>query len=124
MPTKAQYRLPPSARLKSKRDFNRVQQRSGESLKSYGRGFLVLALNTDFARSRIGITVTLKIDKRAVVRNLIKRYVREVFRVLAPEFTRSADIVVIARQDSVGFDLVAVEKELRSSFARLGLLRP
>ncbi len=84
----------------------------------------MLALNTDFARSRIGITVTLKIDKRAVVRNLIKRYVREVFRVLAPEFTRSADIVVIARQDSVGFDLAAAEKELRSSFARLGLLRP
>lgn len=56
----------------------------------------------------------------AVVRNRIRRLIREVFRLTAPELT-PVDVVVIARTDSAelaALGLAAMERELGPAFRR------
>jgi len=57
---------------------------------------VVLCANSRRADSRIGITVSRKVGN-AVIRNRIKRYVREVFRRIQHDVDPVQDILVIAR---------------------------
>lgn len=110
--------LSSSYRLKSKKDFAAVQnfvQRHGQRL--YSKHFLLLVAQATGDRSRLGITVTTKIDKRAVVRNRLKRCIREVFRLHRSQFTSKIDIVVIARNESPSLTFQQIEREI------LGALR-
>ena len=117
------FRFPPTARIKKKKQFLEVQTASrAGGPKAYGRAFLVLAIKNQLNASRLGITVTTKIDKRACVRNLIKRRVREVYRRVYTKFLYSADLVVIARSDVLRQEFAAIERELLESFRRLGLI--
>jgi ribonuclease P protein component len=60
--------------------------------------------------SKIGITVTTKLSKRANVRNLLKRRVRELFRmaVVPPGF----NFVVIALNGATDLEFKEIEEEL------------
>lgn len=60
---------------------------------------------------RLGITVSTKIDKRAVVRNRIKRLIREVFRKNQRSF-QGFDIVVIARKNASHLSYKEAEREI------------
>ena len=66
---------------------------------------------------RIGITVSRKIGG-AVVRNRIKRHVREWFRRHRIHLSPPQDVVVIARPDAAGLSGAAVAAELASSGRR------
>jgi len=63
--------------------------------------------------SRLGLTVTKKIGK-AVIRNKIKRRLREVFRELAKKnyLVNRYDFVVIAKKNSVNADFSLLEKDI------------
>ena len=84
--------LPPAARVRRRREFLEIQ-RLGRRIPT--RHFLVVHAARDRGPSRLGITVTRKIGN-AVVRNHIKRGVREVFRVERPALGDGLDVVVIA----------------------------
>ena len=47
----------------------------------------------------MAIAVTTKIEKRATVRNKIKRRLRELFRVFRHDLTEPLDMVVVARRE-------------------------
>lgn len=68
---------------------------------------------------RLGITVSTKIDKRAVVRNRIKRLIREVFRKNRGRFD-GFDIVVIARKDASNVPYKDIERELLGALRKSG----
>ncbi|MBX7142992.1 MAG: ribonuclease P protein component [Oligoflexia bacterium] len=115
--------LPSSCRLKKKSDFLKVQELAKSSgQKLYGRSFLLLVAPSDKAYSRLGVTVTLKIDKRAVVRNRIKRRVREAFRSIQPILRAPIDIVIIARQGSGECELGQIQREFKESLKRGGYI--
>lgn len=115
--------LPGRSRLKKKSDFLRVQELSKSSGgKLYGKHFLLLIAPAESAEPRLGITVTLKIDKRAVARNRIKRRLRECFRSLASSLKSPVDIVVIARHGAGDCSLADIDQELRSSLKRGGYI--
>jgi ribonuclease P protein component len=81
-----------AARILRRREFLAVQQR-GERLVA-GK-LLVLAFQAGQDRPRIGITVPGKVAN-SVIRNRIKRWVREAFRSVAADLP-PVDLVVIAR---------------------------
>lgn len=85
-------RLGKAARLLRRSEFLAVQEH-GRSL--YARELVVLARDAGRAGPRLGITVSGRIAN-AVVRNRIKRWVREAFRSMAAELP-PVDLVVVAR---------------------------
>lgn len=60
--------------------------------------YLILALPNECGRARIGLTVSSKVGG-AVVRNRVKRWLREAFRNIARELP-AVDLVVIARSSA------------------------
>lgn len=66
--------------------------------------------------------MTTKLEKRAAVRNLIKRRVREVFRSVRRDFAKPFDMVVIARRDVQSCEFADVKRELIGAWRAEGLL--
>ena len=116
--------FPAAIRLRKRREFLQIQ---GAGVKHHLRHFLVfmssssLSSKSSIASSampprrpgdetlvRLGVTVTRKVGP-AVVRNRIKRYVREAFRRKRGSFTPGCDMVWVAKQSaaSVGYAEVA-----------------
>ena len=127
--TKRDQSLGPNRRVQSRRDFLRIQQ-SGEKHRSKHILVAISLRRTAAdhppspppAESRIGITVTTKVHKRAVMRNLFKRRVREIFRRYRGRFGQSFDVVVIALNGATELDYSQVEKEFCWCLRRAGLL--
>lgn len=71
--------LQPANRLKSDRDFKKVLK-FGRSF--YSQNLKVKILKNSLNYSRFGFVIGTKISKSAVVRNRLKRQVREVIRLL------------------------------------------
>lgn len=89
--------FPATFRLRNSRDFLRLRDKG---LKIYSSHFLLLYAPSESDISRLGITVSAKVDKRAVVRNRIKRRIRDIFRVHKRYLMDGFDIVIIARKNA------------------------
>ena len=85
--------FPKRARLRTRGDYLRVQ-REGE--RQHTEDFVVLRAAGRSADSRIGITVSARVGN-AVMRNRVKRLLREVLRVWWRQIRPPADVVVIAK---------------------------
>lgn len=85
-------------RLVKSSEFQSVFDNKTQRLNRGGLSILARCNQLDFAR--IGIVVSSRVARRAVVRNRIKRVVRESFRLQQSRLT-GWDIVVIARPDAV-----------------------
>jgi ribonuclease P protein component len=77
--------------------------------------FLVLYLPSSEKQSRIGITVSKKVGN-AVVRNRVKRWIREASRMEYSILKGFWDIVVIAYPQSKTSSLVQLKLDIRSVF--------
>jgi len=86
--------FPSEARLRKRWEFNTVY-RMGCKINT--PHFLLLILNNDGPQSRLGVTVSRKVGN-AVVRNKVKRVIREFFRCNRPRFKKSIDVSVIAKR--------------------------
>jgi ribonuclease P protein component len=70
-------------------------------------------------QSRFGFAVGKRVGG-AVVRNRVKRRLRELVRALGP--TEGWDVVIIARPDAASADVARLRNALSSLFRRAGLL--
>jgi ribonuclease P protein component len=83
-------------------------------------GFVLLVNPNPHDQVRFGITVTKKIGN-AVVRNRMKRRLRELLRELLPERGLAAhDHVLIGREGGVERDFAKLRDELTAALARAG----
>ena len=120
----ADERLSRDRRVRKRQDFLRIQS-SRRKLRS---AHLLVALTAPrpiesrSPTSRIGITVTRKIDKRAARRNRIKRWVREFFRKHRSDFREQVDMVVIALDGAAELDFQELTGELKGLLLRAGIL--
>lgn len=116
------YSLGPKRRVKHRQDFLRIQK---EGRKFRAAHFLlsVSQRRNDASDSRIGITITTKVHKRAVRRNLLKRRVREIFRANRARLKFALDLVVIALNGSTELEFVQVKEEILGALEKGRLLR-
>ena len=78
-----------------------------------------LRLNTDYPQGRLGFTVTKK-QGNAVIRNRIKRRLREFSRLYLQELLLDhADYVIIGRRDLASLPTEMVKNELIEAVKRL-----
>jgi ribonuclease P protein component len=99
--------FPKRARLTKRSEFLTL---SREGKRVHTSHFIILSKVNDAGLSRLGITVTTRIGN-AVIRNRVKRLVREYFR-RHKKMLPSNDIVVIAKQGADRLSLLDVESEL------------
>lgn len=84
---------------------------------------LVTAPN-ELGLARAGVIVGTKIAKRAVVRNRLKRRVREALRTLFRDDDRlfrerpGLDMVLLPKQSSLAAPFTVIKKEIHSCFSR------
>ncbi len=105
----ATNRFPGTLRVKTRAEFKKLQ---AGSRKHYSSHFLTVVNPSSRELSRIGITVTTKVDKRATQRNRIKRVIREFFRHIHRQLAGTFDIIVIARQNATDCSSEAIREEL------------
>jgi ribonuclease P protein component len=97
------------ARLRRRREFLRLQ-RDGRA--QHSEHFVVLKAAATTAGSRLGITVSSRVGN-AVVRNRVKRLVRESVRRLLPAIDPPLDMVVIAKPGAAQTGYAQAATELR-----------
>ncbi|MEM7277981.1 MAG: ribonuclease P protein component [Pseudomonadota bacterium] len=100
-------RFRPSQRILDAAAFKFVFKNARRSRDTY---FTVLSAGASQPHARLGLAVSRKTDKRAVVRNRIKRTVRESFRT---QSLPAQDFVVISQPKAAS----ASANQLRSSLA-------
>ena len=88
-----------------------------------GNPLLVLyARRNRVGENRVGVTVSKKLGK-AVVRNRMRRRLREVYRLNESRFLPGWDIVVVARGRAVDASFSELTKAYLSLAGKLGILR-
>ena len=108
--------FPNSVRLRKRAEFLRL---ASAQQKTAVRGFLVVWRENNLQTARLGITASRKIGC-AVVRNRVKRYLREYFRhnrLALP----AVDINIIARRESAQMTYPDVVRELTKGFRVIGI---
>ena len=120
--------------VKNRQDFLRIQ--NDYKIKYYSNNFLILLLesNTKNIKQqtinninnnyiRLGAVATKIIDKRAVVRNVIKRRIREIFRILiknnADLFINNCDYEVISRKSILDISFAELQNEFIKSLQNI-----
>ena len=112
--------LPKAARVRKRGECLAIQNRGKRRAT---RHFLLVYRPSRGTQPRLGITVTKKIGG-AVIRNRVKRAVRETFRRLKTSIP-AIDLVVIARKGSGELDGATVRAEIEPALLELpGESRP
>lgn len=108
--------FPPSARLHTPSEFQRMLR---DGKRSHGRYFRLHVLPASATSlvvgARLGITVSKRVDKRAVERNRIKRAVRESFRHIRCKLP-AGDYLLVAKPECRG--VVGLQHDLAALWQR------
>lgn len=108
-----------SWRLRDGTDFARVR----ENGRVWRHPLLALsaAASVEVSRvSRVGITVSRRVGT-AVVRNRVKRRLREILRLEHPRLVEGWDLVIVVRPAAAAADFAALSAAARSLLQRAGL---
>ena len=110
-------RFPRTRRLTETRDFNRI--------KTQGRrlvhGALILNWMPAEASSRLGLVTSKKIG-HAVVRNRVRRFLRESFRLHQHHLAQPVDLILVARPSIAQKTFSQVKDDFLAGLKRAGLL--
>jgi ribonuclease P protein component len=111
MSLKGTERFPKTARLRKRAEFLKLS-RAGSKVQT--ANFVVISRSNDKNETRLGITVSGKVGN-SVVRNRIKRQIREVFRRRRVVFPPATDFVIIARKSAASLAGSCVADELETA---------
>lgn len=104
--------------LKNRADFVRMNAKGD---KWVSKGLVLQVLANDLGETRVGYTVTKRIDKSAVKRNRIKRRLRAVAADILPAFAKeSYNYVLIGRPMTATRPYEDLKEDLKWCLKRLG----
>lgn len=95
-------------RIKKNKEFRQIFKK-GKSFAN--RQFIVYVLKSEQPEFRIGLSVSKKVGN-AVVRNRVKRYIRQTFLELKDELLPNTDYIIIARPQAATLDFHESKKSL------------
>jgi ribonuclease P protein component len=104
--------------MKKNHEFRRLYAK-GKSVATPTLVVYFRRTNRDY--NQIGITVSTKIGN-AVCRNLIRRRIREIYRLNETRLQKGMDIVVVARAKSPHVSYAELEKAYLFACSRLGIM--
>ena len=104
--------------LKQNYEFRRVYNKGKSGVSPL---LVVYARPNRGRRNRLGVTVSTKLGK-AVVRNRVRRRLREIYRLSQPELRQGYDIVLVARTRAVTATYGELTRAYRAGCEKLGLL--
>ena len=106
--------MPRQSRLLRSADFDRTL-RSGRRAAS---GYLALFVSdNELGRPRVGLAVSKKLGN-AVVRNRIKRRLRELIRPMVARAKGGRDVVIVARAQAVDAEFARLRQEIEMLWAK------
>lgn len=108
---------PSSARLHNRAEFDAVFQAGSKGVDRY---FVCYVVRREQQGSRLGTVVSRKVGG-AVVRNRVKRYIREFFRRHRGSILEPVDVVVVARYTSADASYAACAESLERALKRGGV---
>ena len=114
------FRFPASRRLKLSREFARVRS-EGRTVRG-GLLFLGVLELGDASEFRVGLVTSKRIGG-AVVRNRLRRRLREIVRRHQHEMRKGVWLVVVMRPAAAGSEFDVLEAEWLRLAARAGLMR-
>src|SRR4030043_184121 len=106
--------------LKNKKDFEKVAK-TGRPFFARELGFKLIKNNLTY--NRYGIVVNLKVDKRAIVRNKIRRQLREIIRLNNENFKQSYDLMILTRESVKELKYKEIEEKLLKLFEKAKILK-
>lgn len=104
--------------IKKNYEFRRLYNRGKNKVSPY---LAMYVIEKKQGPRRLGITVSTKVGC-AVIRNRVRRLIREAFRLNESRFSENADIIVVARVRAKDATFVQIEKSLLSLAGELGIL--
>jgi|SRR5687768_14466787 len=107
-------------RLTAEKDFARIFAK-GRAFQ--GRGLTVKAVRNGLEGTRVGFVVSTKVSKRAVLRNKIKRRMREIVRKREVKLLAGVDIVFLAKVEALTMPFADVERSIDDVLGRAGLYK-
>ena len=113
--TVEKFSFPKTVRLGKPAEYKKV---FAKAVKSTDKFFTLLAIENHHEHPRLGLAIAKKTIRKAVTRNLIKRAIRENFRLQQHQLPQ-IDIVVLARRDAVNASPALLKKSLDKHWLRL-----
>jgi len=101
-------------RLTNSRSFD-VIYRKGESIK--GKYLVLYSLTSKFSTVKVGFVVAKKVGK-AVVRNKVKRRLREIIKEFLPLIVPNFSYILVARSEAGSADYSELQAEVKDLLTR------
>ena len=103
--------------IKKNRDFRRLYAKGKTAANAY---LAVYCRKNRTACNRLGLTVGTRVGK-AVVRNRVRRLIRESYRLRETQIKKGYDLVVVARTRSSGATYWQIDAALAALLRKIGL---
>lgn len=88
----------------------------------FSSAFILKIKKSDEELSRFAVVVSKRIDKRAVRRNKIRRWVKSSVEELVPSIRGSWQILIIAKNNARDKDFSQIKSELTELFKKINIL--
>jgi len=102
------------------KEFDRAFK-AGQSF--YGKILGLKAVNNDLELTRLGVLISTKVSKKAVIRNHFKRQIREVVKTELPKIKEGKDLVIIVFPEILDKKFEDIKFFLEAAFKRLNLYK-
>ncbi|MFC1663537.1 ribonuclease P protein component [Patescibacteria group bacterium] len=111
--------LPKINRLKKKKEFEKIFSKG----KGFKEDFLFLkTAKNNLKTNRFGFVVSQKVSKKAVVRNKIKRRLRELIKLKLPQIKSGIDVLLVVNPGLETKDFWEVEEIINRLFKKAGII--